>query len=519
MTVETTSYKVTYDTDGATTAFPFDFPAVNAGYIHVYLVDLDDGTTVELTQGQGSSQFQVVLNAPVPPNPTGVGGTVNYNPAGVPVPVGSSLTIVRELPSTQDTSLANQGTLYQKVIEAALDYVTMLLQQVPASNAIVAPPSDPPGLTYELPAVAARAGLALTFDEDGNVSASAIQEGDIVSAAMIPVVAAATLALARTAMGLGNIAVEDIGPGLADDGAGNLRVNPVVTAVAVGQNPVSADHLKYYNATGPINFTLARANTYFSGFGFYVWTASSTVTFVINAADTITGYGLGSGVSVTIPAGCLAWVSTDAQNAGTWFVQRIMAPKPTITTMLGGGGTYNTPAGCTRLEVYGKGGGGGSGSAGVPTAGTNGGQTIFGSITVNGGTAGSNTGGTGGTLAAGVPTWSFPGQDGQTGEFAVNTGALSTTGIGGEGGGSGGGRNNGTGKANTGGGGAGQSAAPGGGGTAIQAGGGGGEGAEFFLVINNPDAQYSFTVGAGGSTAGGGGNGGAGMLRVIERYD
>ncbi len=58
------------------------------------------------------------------------GGTVTYPLSGSPIAAGTSLTMIRILAYQQLTDLINQGGYYPDVVEAALDYLTMLTQQL-----------------------------------------------------------------------------------------------------------------------------------------------------------------------------------------------------------------------------------------------------------------------------------------------------------------------------------------------------------------------------------------------------
>lgn len=320
MTISSTTNKIIFNGNGATTSFPFTFPAIEAADIFAYYTN-SLGTITTLTQGSGTTQYQVSITAAVPPNPTGAGGTVTYNPSGVPIAAGTTLTILRTQPLTQTTSLANQGNLYPSVIEQALDSLlaqTQQLNELLGRNITVAV-SDP--APAALPAAAARAGKYLVFDSAGNPTASGTTPaGTPVSAAMLPVLAAATLALARTAMGLGNIVVENIGAGLQDDGASNLRVNlEITTADTINQTVSSAFHNTQRVATGAITYALPRANTLWNGFTFQVENLQTggDVTFSVNAADTFQNYS--SGTSFIIGRGASIEIWTDASASGTWY--------------------------------------------------------------------------------------------------------------------------------------------------------------------------------------------------------
>jgi microcystin-dependent protein len=200
MTVSTLTNSIVYQGNGATTAFTFPFPAVAASYLDVTYTDPNGGVT-SVPQGQ----YSVQLNPPIAPNPTEIGGIVTYPLTGSPIPIGSSLTITRNLPGTQATSLANQSTLYQPVIEAALDYITMLTQQNSnlVENAVLFPLSDPSGLNHTLPPVSLRSGQFVTFDGTGNVTvAQTVAGGATVSAFMQPFCNSATLVSAQNFLGI-----------------------------------------------------------------------------------------------------------------------------------------------------------------------------------------------------------------------------------------------------------------------------------------------------------------------------
>ena len=200
MTVSTLTNSIVYQGNGATTAFTFPFPAVAASYLDVTYTDQNGGVTL-IPKGQ----YSVQLNAPIAPNPTEIGGTVTYPLSGSPIPVGSTLTIARDLPGTQSTSLANQSTLYQPVIEAALDYITMLTQQNSnlVDNAVLFPLSDPTGLNHTLPPVANRSGQFVTFDGAGNVTvALTVSGGATISSFMQPFCLSANLVSAQNFLGI-----------------------------------------------------------------------------------------------------------------------------------------------------------------------------------------------------------------------------------------------------------------------------------------------------------------------------
>src|SRR6266849_4864326 len=277
MTVSTSLNKIIYKGNGATTVFPFTFPGVAAADIQVFFTDVLGNVTL-----LAASSYTLSLNAPTGTNPTGAGGSVTYNPLGVPIPINTSLTILRTLPLVQSTSLANQGTLYQPVEEAALDYLMMTVQQTAeiGNRELTVAVSDPP--PNPLPAVAARANQVLGFDASGSPIAVSTLPAATVSSAMQPVVNAATLAAGRTALGLGAIATEGIGSGLQDDGASNVRTFFQEVSDSTGQSVTSAFHQQIRVASVGITYTFPLTSTLWNGFGFWIYASTGTVTLAIN---------------------------------------------------------------------------------------------------------------------------------------------------------------------------------------------------------------------------------------------
>jgi hypothetical protein len=315
MTVNTTSNKITFAGNGATTLFPFTFPAVAVGDLQVYYTDASGNLTL-----LSPTLYTVVLNASVSPNPTPAGGSVTYPLTGSPIAAGTLLTIVRALDETQNTSFANQGTVYPKVIETQFDYLTMLIQQLQEQlgRSIDVAISDPAPLA--LPPVAQRAGLIMGFDSAGNPIATPGGGSVPISTAMVPVVEAATLALARTAMGLKGLATEDAGLGLQVNvsAVGKVDVNfPNVVANA-SRALVAADDMTRLVATSDVTLTAPRGDTLWNGYGYWIDTRSHTVTLALDAADNFENFA--SGTSIILKPGTQAFISTDAAGSATWYV-------------------------------------------------------------------------------------------------------------------------------------------------------------------------------------------------------
>jgi hypothetical protein len=205
-TIPTTSNSITVAGNGSQTVFSFPFVGAAASDIIVLYTDAS-GNQTTLTQGPGSTQYQVSLNAAVPPALWGVGGTVTYNPAGAPIASGAKLTITRTLPVQQQISLQNQASYgaYAQVAEQAIDLQNMQLQQVAGAigRAIVGNPANS-AAPLPLPPAAQAANQGLCFDSTGNnvIGCAGIPIATV-SVAMQPVVAASTIPAAVTLLGLG----------------------------------------------------------------------------------------------------------------------------------------------------------------------------------------------------------------------------------------------------------------------------------------------------------------------------
>jgi hypothetical protein len=325
-TVPTTSNTVTVAGNGSQTVFSFPFVGVAPSDIVVLFTDAS-GNQTTLTQGPGPTQYQVTLNAAVPPALWGVGGTITYNPSGTPIASGTTLTISRVLPVQQNTSLQNQASFgqYAQTAEQAIDLQNMQLQQVAGAigRALQANPANS-AAPLPLPPAAQVAGQGLCFDGTGNnVIGCVLPSSGVISSAMAPVVGAASIAAGRAALGVGTLGQENLGGAcgggtLQDDGTGNARVAFATVADATNQSVTCAFHGTQRAATGALVYMLPRANTLFNGFGFWVYPLNQAVTLAPNAADNFPG--LAGGASLAIPAGSSAFVTTNAAASGAWYV-------------------------------------------------------------------------------------------------------------------------------------------------------------------------------------------------------
>lgn len=122
MTVETTTPKVTYDTDGATVAFDFSFKLVTdlSSELQVTLINTSDDSETTLVE---DTDFTVSA----PNNDYSSGGTVTTVET---YDAGYELVIETGLAVKQELSIPYTGGFPPKSVEQQLDYLTRLIQQL-----------------------------------------------------------------------------------------------------------------------------------------------------------------------------------------------------------------------------------------------------------------------------------------------------------------------------------------------------------------------------------------------------
>ena len=116
MTISSTQSYVEYNADGSTTAFTIPFYFLLNSDISVMVSDAS-GNVTELTNG---SDFSVTGQG------VSSGGTCTLNTA---YPAGYEILIYRDPPVTQETAYYENGKFPAKSHEAALDKLTMLIQE------------------------------------------------------------------------------------------------------------------------------------------------------------------------------------------------------------------------------------------------------------------------------------------------------------------------------------------------------------------------------------------------------
>lgn len=163
MTVSTTAYAAIGVGNGATTVFSFSFIPDNTDTIQVTYTNVSGVATV-----LNPSAYTLFINPPAIGSLWGVGGTVTYPLSGSPIPTGSTLTIQRVVPYTQNVSISNQGAFYPQAVEQGLDLLELQLQQLTGAEPLdVRAPISDGAIDMTLPTKTARASMYLGFDANG----------------------------------------------------------------------------------------------------------------------------------------------------------------------------------------------------------------------------------------------------------------------------------------------------------------------------------------------------------------
>lgn len=161
MAVSVTTNKNRLTSNGSTTAFNFTFPLPDSDTTQVKVV-LTVGSVDTL---QDVSLYSVTATN----NDFSSGGTVTFSSA----PASGTITIYRDLATTQTSDYVPGGALDADTLEGNLDKLTMLVQeqQDAIDRSIKFPVTDATALTSEIPNSTGRASNTLIFDSSGNVGA------------------------------------------------------------------------------------------------------------------------------------------------------------------------------------------------------------------------------------------------------------------------------------------------------------------------------------------------------------
>ncbi|MEH3125573.1 hypothetical protein [Agrobacterium cavarae] len=150
--------------NGSVKTFPYAFKILDEKHIRVVFIStLGDVSDLSLANGD----YTV----------TGVGNEAGGNVVkATPLLTGQTLTIVRRLPLTQDTSLENQGAYYPEVVEQRFDLLTMQIQSVQETterSLTVEPGQEKPTMALIAAAGGFAQGAKQSRDESGEFAEDA----------------------------------------------------------------------------------------------------------------------------------------------------------------------------------------------------------------------------------------------------------------------------------------------------------------------------------------------------------
>lgn len=123
MSISTTTRKAgPFTGNGVTVSFPFAFKVFAAADVLVVRGEIATSADTQMTLG---THYSVTLNSDQDTNP---GGTVNW--IGTPLSSAFTLTIGSKVASTQPATFTNLGRFYPRVLNDALDRLTIVVQQL-----------------------------------------------------------------------------------------------------------------------------------------------------------------------------------------------------------------------------------------------------------------------------------------------------------------------------------------------------------------------------------------------------
>ena len=144
--------------NGTTKTFPYSFKILDAKHIRAVLISAP-GDVSDLSLDNGDYTVSGVGSE--------TGGDIIK---ATPLLAGQTLTLVRRLPLTQETSLENQGAYYPEVVERRLDQMVMQIQSVKEAtdrSLTVEPGQEKPSMTQ----IAATQGYAQAAKQSRDESA------------------------------------------------------------------------------------------------------------------------------------------------------------------------------------------------------------------------------------------------------------------------------------------------------------------------------------------------------------
>lgn len=147
MTVSTTNNKHIYEGNGIAVQWPYSFPLLSASHVKVYLTN-GAGAVSEITSDFWVNTAEGYVKYP------------GYEPGTEPplvdqppvLPAGWKITLLREVPLTQEIDLVKSGSYMPEVLEGGYDRATMQIQQLAENigRSVQLPVDAPAGAGDEL---------------------------------------------------------------------------------------------------------------------------------------------------------------------------------------------------------------------------------------------------------------------------------------------------------------------------------------------------------------------------------
>lgn len=230
MSVPVADNKVTHECDGILDAFSFTFKYFNSTDIKVYIINADDTLTAQ-TEG---------VEYTLASTDKKLGGTVTFGTAPAD---DKQVLIVRQMTLDQAISFKPNTNFPEQVIEAALDKITMICQQIQeiADRCLQSPLSSS---TVDLTLPEPDAGKSLRWNDAETGLENTDTDIDVVIAELNDSIAAAALSASNASTSEINAAASEDAAAISESNAAIYVDEARVAAGSVSRfnDPISIDH-------------------------------------------------------------------------------------------------------------------------------------------------------------------------------------------------------------------------------------------------------------------------------------